>query len=118
MRLHIGHRWALRSVLKIRSRERTSDLNSIYIRTAIRAEGYNAQGTGKAFAGGTLRSFSTVTRTELAVLGVIPNDIGRFTCATYGALVEMLCEGRDAAANSDLFFLNAETAINGFSHVL
>ena len=75
-------------------------------KTIIRAEGYNAQGTGKGFAGGTLRSFATATNTGVATVGTLPTDITNISCSSLGA--NALCTGSNAS-QVDIFFINAET---------
>jgi hypothetical protein len=73
----------------------------------IRAEGYDASGTGRGFAGGAFRSFNAATGAELALLGTMP---------TTGNVTELMCWGFGTADNalcgvqSDIFFLNAATA--------
>jgi hypothetical protein len=75
-------------------------------KTIIRAEGYNAQGAGKGFAGGTLRSFATATNTGVATVGTLPTDITNINCSSLGA--NALCTGSNAS-QVDIFFINAET---------
>ncbi len=78
------------------------------IQTITRAEGYDALGVGKGFAGATLRSFTAASKAEVAVLGTVPNDIVSIDCSEFFA--NGLCFGSDAASPSqtDVFFLNSE----------
>ncbi len=81
-------------------------LPPIQIQTIIRAEGYDALGAGKGFAGGTLRAFAAASKTEVGVLGTVPTDITDIGCGAYGA--NMLCDGSNST-QTDVFFMNAET---------
>lgn len=83
----------------------------IFPTTIIRVEGYDALGTGKGFADGTLRSFDTASKAQVAVLGTVPSDINRMNCGYGNGEFEpnLLCEG-SALGQIDIFFVNAETS--------
>lgn len=75
--------------------------------TIIRAEGYNALGNGRGFAGAKLRSFDAATTNPAAEVGTVPTDIGSIYCSSSGANV--LCNGSNASLQNDIFLLNAVT---------
>ena len=77
------------------------------IHTITRAEGYDALGAGKGFAGAKLRSFTAASKAEVGVLGTVPSDIVSIDCSEFFA--NGLCFGSDAASQTDVFFLNSET---------
>jgi hypothetical protein len=82
------------------------DNNRVPLQKIFRAEGYNALGAGKGYAGATLRSFNAASKAEVGVLGTVPTDIADISC--YGPTANMLCSGSNSS-QTDVFFLNAET---------
>lgn len=86
----------------------------------IRIEGYDALGSGKGFAGGTLKTFDAATRATGVTLGMLPTtgDFASITCIGSGdnALCQALINLSPPPAlpalpvQSDVFFINAATA--------
>lgn len=77
----------------------------------VRIEGYEAQGVGRNFSKGSLRSFDLNASTEIAVLGSLPEDILDLNCFLVGPANagNIQCFGNNNTENADAFFLNTVT---------